>query len=340
MRAAQQLAEDIGNVKRACAVAGVPRASFYHERAKATQLRLVQVRLPARRPARALSDEERRHVLEILHSPRFVDMAPAQVHAELLDEGRYICSPRTMYRVLGDQHEVRERRAQRRHPPAVMPHLAATAPNQVWTWDISKLPTVIRGLWLALYVVLDLFSRYVVGWLVARHERGSLARLLIEESCVRHGVEPGGLTIHADRGSPMKSKSVAELAADLGVTLSFSRPRTSNDNPFSEAGFRTFKYSPTWPGRFQDEPHARAWARDLFHWYNTRHRHSSLAMLTPETVYQGRAEAALARQHAVRFAAYQRHPERFLQGPPRPRALPAQVCINPVTSSVELVPAH
>ena len=340
MHATQQLAEALGNTRRACHAMGVARASMYRHRITATRPQLVQVRLPAPRPARALSADERQHVLDVLHSPRFVDMAPAQIHAELLDENTFLCAPRTMYRVLAASQEIRDRRNLRRHPPVVMPRVVATAPNQAWNWDITKLPTILKGLWFSLYVIIDMFSRYVVGWLLARQENAQLARLLIDESCAKHGVEPGSLTIHADRGSPMRSKTLAELAGDLGVILSFSRPRISNDNPFSEAAFRTFKYTPTWPGRFQDEGHAREWARDLFAWYNTRHRHSSLAMLTPETVFTGRAEEALARQHATRLAAYHQHPERFIQGPPRPRVLPAEVSINPVARSIELVTAH
>ena len=244
---------------------------------------------------RALGTTERQAVLDVLHSERFVDQSPAEVHATLLEEQTYLCSPRTMYRVLAAADEVRERRAQARHPVYTKPELVATGPNQVWSWDITKLKGPIPYLYYSLYVILDLFSRYVVGWMVARHENAHLAERLLEQTCAKQGIAPHQLTIHADRGAPMRSKLVALLY--LGIDASHSRPRVSNDNPFSEAQFRTLKYRPAFPDRFGSLTHARAVSRDLFAWYNDAHHHSGLTYLTPAAVHYDRAATVLAVRH-------------------------------------------
>lgn len=241
MHAAQQLATDIGNTRLACATMTVPRASLYRRARRLQQPVLVQIALPRPAPPRSLSIAEEQQVLDVLHEPRFVDMAPAQVQVALLDEGKYLCSRRTMHRILAKQHESRERRAMRRHPPAALPRVVAVAPNQVWTWDITKLRGPAKGLWFALYVVLDLFSRYVVGWTVATQELASIAEDLLRQTCEKYGVLPGNLTIHSDRGTQMTAKPLTMLFADLGIIASLSRPRVSNDNPFSESQFHTTK---------------------------------------------------------------------------------------------------
>jgi putative transposase len=268
-------------------------------------------------------------VLEVLHSERFIDCAPAQVVATLLDEGQYLCSVRTMYRMLAARGELHERRDRLMHPAYQRPELVATAPNQVWSWDLTKLRGPGKWLYFHLYVLLDLYSRFVVGWLLARQESGALARRLIAESCERQGIRPGQLTIHADRGSAPASKTVVQLLADLGVERSHSRPHVSNDNPFSESHFATVKGHPEFPDRFASFDHAHGFCRGFFPWYNTGHRHSGLASLTPEMVHTGRAPLVLAQREKVLDAAYAAHPERFVRRPPKPPALPAAVWINP-----------
>jgi len=268
-------------------------------------------------------------VLDVLHSERFVDTAPAEVVATLMDEKKYLCSERSMYRILADAHEVRERRNQLRHPNYAKPELLATGPNQVWSWDITKLKGPVKWTYFYLYVMLDIFSRYVVGWMVAQRENAELAKRLIRESCDKESIEPDELTIHADRGSPMKAKTTGQLLADLGVTKSHSRPHVSNDNPFSESHFKTFKYRPGFPDRFGSQQDALGWSRRFFTWYNQDHRHSGIAMLTPEMVHRGQAAAVLDKRHQVALAAYNAHPERYVNGPPRPAVLPHAVWINP-----------
>jgi putative transposase len=284
---------------------------------------------------RALSNEDRRVVLDELRSPRFVDLSPAEVYATLLDEGRYLASVRTMYRILHDNREVRERRDQLRHPHYAAPELLATGPNQVWTWDITKLRGPVKCSYYHLYVILDVYSRYVVGWMVAIHESDVLAERLIDETCRRHAIKPGQLTIHADRGSSMKSNAVALLLSDLGVTKTHSRPHVSNDNPFSESNFKTLKYRPDFPDRFSSLEHARAHSVDFFDWYNNDHHHVGIALLTPHDVHHGLAEERLARRRDVLAAAYAAHPERFVHSPPVPAALPAAVGINMKKEVVE-----
>ncbi len=268
-------------------------------------------------------------MLAELHSERFVDASPAAVYATLLDEGTYLCSERTMYRVLAARDEVRERRAQRRHPIYAAPELLATAPNQLWSWDITKLKGPAPWTYYHLYVVLDVFSRYVVGWMVAPRESAVLAERLIATACERQRILPGQLTVHADRGAAMTSKPVALLLADLGVTKTHSRPHVSNDNPYSEAQFKTLKYRPDFPARFGALEDARCHSGAFFRWYNTAHRHSALGLLTPHDVHHGRADAKRAARTAVLAAAYAATPERFVHRVPTPPALPTAAWINP-----------
>lgn len=277
----------------------------------------------------ALSDDERSAVLAELHAERFVDASPAAVYATLLDEGTYLASERTMYRVLAAAAEVRERRAQRRHPAYAAPELLATRPNELWSWDITKLKGPAKWTWFHLYVILDVFSRYVPGWMVATAESAALAERLIADTLAKQAIAPGQLTIHADRGSSMRSRPVALLLADLGVAKSHSRPHTSNDNPYSEAHFKTLKYRPGFPSRFGSIEDARAFCREFFPWYNTEHRHSGIGLLTPATVHAGRAPQVQAARATVLAQAYADHPERFVRRPPTPPELPTAVWINP-----------
>ena len=317
------VAPEIG-MAQACRALGVSRATAYRRRSPKPTVE----RRPRPRPALALSEEERQAVLERLHSERFVDRSPAQVYATLLDEGTYLASERTMYRILAVEGESGERRAQLRHPAYTKPELLATGPNQLWSWDITKLKGPATWTWFYLYVLLDVFSRYVTGRLLADRESGLLADRLIAETVEKEGIVEG-LTIHADRGPSMTSKPVAYLLADLGITKSHSRPHVSNDNPYSEAHFKTLKYRPDFPARFGSLEDARAFCRSFFAWYNAEHRHSALGLLTPEIVHRGRAgEVRVARQ-AVLADAYAAHPERFVRKPPEPPPLPTAVWINP-----------
>jgi putative transposase len=311
-----------------CDALGVCRSTYY--RWKQPKVYGPRHRLP---PPRALLPDETRAVLDVLHEDRFADLAPAAVYATLLDEKRYLCSERTMYRVLASNHELRERRAQRMHPHYAAPELLATKPNQLWSWDITKLKGPTTWTYFHLYVILDVFSRYVVGWMVAPRESAALAERLIAETCERHGIQPGQLTVHADRGTSMRSKLVAELLADLGVTKTHSRPHVSNDNPFSEAGFKTLKYRPDFPARFGSLEDARAYCVDFFAWYNAEHYHSGIGLQTPEAVHYGRAHAVVADRAAVLALAHAAHPERFVRGVPRPRSLPTEVWINKPTTA-------
>jgi putative transposase len=267
-------------------------------------------------------------VLEVLHEQRFVDLAPAEVFATLLEEGRYLCSIRTMHRILAENAEVRERRDQLRHPAYAKPELLATGPNELWSWDITKLSGPAKWTYYYLYVILDVFSRYVVGWLVAHRESAALAKRLIAHTCERQGIEPGQLTVHADRGSSMTSKSVAFLLADLGVTKTHSRPHVSDDNPFSEAQFKTLKYRPDFPGRFGEIEDARAFGADFFPWYNDEHHHLALGMLTPADVHHGLVEQRVAERQVVLDAAFDAHPERFPRGRPMAARPAREVWIN------------
>lgn len=324
MTAAGELAGQVG-VKVACAALGVARPTFYRRRRPAT----TGQRQPRPKPARALSEAERSEVLDVLCSPRFADRAPAEVYATLLDEGVYLCSERTMYRILGERRAVRERRAQRSHPNHPKPEVVARAPNEAWSWDVTRLLGPKKGQYLYLYVILDIFSRYVTGWMVAERETAGLAGRLIEESCLGQGVRPDALTLHSDRGAPMTANCTAQLLADLGVAQSLGRPRVSNDNPYSEAQFKTVKYHPGFPGRFADVEEAKAFCRSFFTWYNTEHRHGGIGLLTPEQVHLGSAPEVIRRRQEVLAAAYAARPERFVAGPPRAAELPEEVWINP-----------
>jgi putative transposase len=323
MQRAKDLSAKIG-LKAACAALGVPRSSLY--------------RAEKPRPAslwtspRALSVEEKNTVRNTLNSPRFQDQSPREVYATLLDENQYLCSWRSMYRVLDENGEVRERRDQLRHPNYAKPELLATAPNQLWSWDITKLLGPTTWTYFYLYVILDVYSRYVVGWMIAERESATLAEDLIAQTCARQGIERGQLTVHADRGSAMTSKTVAMLLADLGVTKTHSRPHVSNDNPYSEAQFKTLKYRPDYPSRFGSRQDACAWATAFFDWYNNEHHHTGIALLTPADVHFNRAQAVLQKRQAVLQAAYERHPERFVKGRPVPASLPSAVWINPPAS--------
>ena len=325
MQACEQFSAEIGTAP-ACRALGVPRSTVYRRRERLKGRPMPRER---RRQPRALSDEERRAVLDELRGERFVDLAPAQVWAALLEENKYLCSIRTMYRILGANGEVRERRNQLRHPSYEKPELIATQPNEVWSWDITKLKGPAKWTYFYLYVILDIFSRYVVGWMVADREAASLAKRLIEESLEKQRIAPGQLTIHADRGPSMKSKPVAQLLADLGATKSHSRPHVSNDNPFSEAQFKTLKYRPEFPGRFGCIEHGKAFCRDFFHWYNNAHYHSGLNLLTPAMVHYGKVEEVIHRRQQVLDLAYARNPERFVNNWPKVIGPPKEVWINP-----------
>jgi putative transposase len=313
----------IDGVEATCLALDVSRATYY----RWLQPDVFWV-APRPHQPRALLPEETSAVLEVLHECRFADLAPAQVYATLLDEKRYLCSERTMYRILAASDEVRERRAQLMHPRYTAPELLATHPNQLWSWDITKLKGPATWTYYYLYVILDVFSRYVVGWMVAPNESATLAKKLIAETCERQAIQPGQLTVHADRGSSMRSKLVAQLLADLGVTKTHSRPSVSNDNPFSEAGFKTLKYRPDFPERFGCIEDARSHGVDFFAWYNDEHYHSGIGLQRPSDVHHGRAQQRVDARAAVLAAAHEMHPERFVRGVPHPQPLPTEVWIN------------
>ncbi len=334
MIAAKELAPQVG-VEPACRALSVSRATFYRRKRPTPGHQQ-----PRPTPARALNSEERERVVEVLGSERFVDRSPAEVFATLLDEEKYLCSERTMYRVLAASQPVRERRNQLQHPQYTKPELMATAPNQVWSWDITKLLGPRKWTYYYLYVLLDIFSRYVVGWMVADRENSALAGRLIEETCIKQGIEPDMLVMHSDRGSPMTSKCTAQLYADLGVTRSLSRPQVSDDNPFSEAQFKTLKYHPGFPGHSLGIDHATSHCRSFFPWYNTEHRHGGISMLTPYDVHYGQAEAMLAKRQLTLEAAWVAHPERFVHGLPKSQPLPEAVWINPPAPSTTGGIAH
>ncbi len=314
----------IVGTRPACRALGASPATIYRRRRPPEP----RPRRPRPKPARALSEAEREAVLAKLHSERFVDSSPAAVWATLLDEGRYLCSERTMYRLLAESGSSRERRNQLTHPSYAKPELLAKRPNELWSWDISKLKGPAKWTSYHLYVILDVFSRYVVGWTVQEHESAALAEALIAQACEQQGIGRGRLTLHADRGSAMRSKPVAFLLADLGVTKTHSRPHTSNDNPYSEAQFRTLKYRPAFPARFDSIEQAREFCRFFFGWYNREHRHSGIGLMTPESVHHGRAKKAHAARQAVLSAAYAANPERFVRKVPTPPTLPSAAWIN------------
>lgn len=325
MEAALTLSSEIG-IKPACEALEVSRAGFYRTQAQRTASPVEIKKRPS--PPRALSCDERQGVLDILHTERFKDKAPHEVYATLLDEGEYHCSIRTMYRILDDNKEVKERRNQLSHPVYQKPELLATAPNQVWSWDITKLLGPVKWTYFYLYVIMDIFSRYVVGWMIAPAESAVLAERLIGETCAKQNIGRDQLTIHADRGSSMKSKPVALLLSDLGITKTHSRPHTSDDNPYSEAQFKTLKYRPDFPERFGSIEDSRSFCRDFFPWYNKEHRHTGIGLLTPETVHYGLAKDIQAARGEVLLAAYEAHPERFVKKVPVPPSVPEAAWIN------------
>jgi len=322
----EKLGQEIG-ITKACQALVVPRSRIYRART---------ARMETRGPVakhkphpRSLRQDEKIQVRQILNSERFQDLAPREVYATLLDEGIYHCSWRTMYRILEEHDEIRERRNQLTHPNYKKPELLATGPKQVWSWDITKLLGPEKWTYYYLYVILDIYSRYVVGWMIAPKETAALARELIEETCSKQNIQPDQLTIHSDRGSPMIAKSMVMLMADLGVTKSHSRPHVSDDNPFSEAQFRTMKYRPDYPKRFGSQQDARVWARHFFEWYNNEHHHSSIGLMTPADVHYGHADQIIKGRQTVLEKAYQKNPERFVKGMPTAPQLPDAVWINP-----------
>jgi putative transposase len=331
MDAVNQLAPTVGIVA-ACDLLAVARASFYRQRPvlgpSASPTSEPALAAERRAPARSLSEAERAAVLKLLHEERFQDCSPIAVQATLLDQGQYLCSTRTMYRILEREGESGERRDQLVHPVYHKPELLATAPNQLWSWDITKLRGPVKWTYFYLYVILDVFSRYVTGWMIAHRESAALAKEFIEETIGKYQIPPGQLTIHADRGRVMRSKPVAFLMADLGVTKSHSRPYVSDDNPYSESQFHTLKSRPGFPDRFGCIQDGREFCHQFFPWYNEEHRHSGIALLTPSMVHFGQTQAVLAQRQLVLDAAYRSHPDRFVRHPPKPLPMPSEVWIN------------
>ena len=334
MDAVVALAPTPGLTASACAALNVSRASVYRQRVRLA--RPLAVRCPRPSPQRALTVVERQTVLDLLRAPRFSDQAPAEVYASLLDEGVYHCSIRTMYRILAASQEVRDRRDHLRHPIYKKPELLARAPNEVWSWDITKLMGPAKWTYFYLYVIIDIFSRRVVGWCVADRESATLFTALFNDTAAKHPAPPGQLTLHADRGGPMRAKATALLLADLGVTKSHSRPHTSNDNPFSESHFKTMKYQPQFPQRFGCIQDARAFCRSFFDWYNQEHHHAGIGLMTPDQVHYGQADAIHAARQNTLDSAFNRNPERFVRKEPEPPAKPMATWINPPAKSLNI----
>ena len=323
-----------GLIGAACAALGLSRATF-NRRQAALKLPPTPVR-PRPKPARALTTHERQGVLDLLREPHYVDLAPAEIYASLLDQGVYHCSIRTMYRILGEHDEIKERRRQLRHPVYQKPELLAQGPNQVWSWDISKLMGPKKWTYFYLYVIIDIFSRRVVGWCVADAESAALFKPLFQDAAAKHAVSPGQLTLHADRGPSMKAKATALLLADLGVTKSHSRPYTSNDNPFSESHFKTMKYQPQFPKRFGCIQDAKVFCRHFFDWYNRDHHHLGIGLMTPDQVHYGQADEVHAARQTILDQAFQANPDRFVNKKPEPPQKPTAVWINPPTQKLAI----
>lgn len=323
MATVTSLGKSVGK-KAACNALTVPRATYYRHNGDKSDIRACQ----RTAPPLALSPEERQAVLDISHEKRFWDSSPYQIYATLLDEGRYLCSISTYYRILGRNDEVRERRKQVCRPYYQKPELLAVEPNQVWSWDITKLKGPAKWTYFHLYVILDIFSRYVVGWMVAHRESAALAKRLIHQTCEKQRIPQGQLTLHADRGSSMRSKAVAHLLADLGITKTHNRPHVSNDNPYSESQFKTLKYCPGFPERFGSIQDAREFGRSFFTWYNKVHKHSGIGLMTPEQVHYGQAQEILDRRVKVLQSAFKDHPKRFKGKTPQPFSLPEAAWIN------------
>ena len=334
MDAVAATAPEAGGIAAACAAVGLSRATFHRRRRATTQPPMAA--RPRPKPARALAADERRGVLDLLRGDRFVDQAPAEVYATLLDEGLYHCSVRTMYRILHENDGVRERRQQLRHPVYAKPELLAEGPNQVWSWDISKLMGPAKWTCFYLYVIIDIFSRRVVGWCVADTESAALFKPLFETAVDNHAVPPGQLTLHADRGPSKKAKAAALLLADLGVTKSHSRPYTSDDNPFSESCFKTLKYQPQFPKRFGSIQEATAFCRAFFDWYNQDHHHLGIGLMTPDQVHYGQADEVHATRRKTLDHAFRANPNRFVNKPPEPPTKPTAVWINPPAQRLQL----
>jgi putative transposase len=335
MNAASDLSQEVGK-KPACEALRVARATFYRHIDRQQSPRICNCIRPA--PPLSLTRIERQNVIDIMHSERFQDKAPYEIYATLLDEGQYHCSIRTMYRILNSVNgDVKERRRGHQRNHYEKPELLATAPNQVWSWDITKLKGPVKWTYFYLYVILDIFSRYVVGWMVAHREQNALAKRLIEESSIKQGIEPGQLIVHADRGPSMRSKVVAHLLADLGITKTHSRPHVSNDNPYSESQFKTLKYCPEFPDRFGSIQDSRAFCGPFFNWYNKEHRHSGIALMTPEQVHYGLTQTVLDFRSQVLSEAFQKNPNRFKGTMPKPFELPEAVWINkPSTDEIRV----
>lgn len=324
LAAIEELTPEIG-VTAACDALGFPRATWHRRHRPPAVLKPTSPRPPN---SWGLTSEERQGFLDLANSAEFVDKAPPQIYHTLLDHGCYICSVRTMYRILAAEGQVKERRNQLRHPEYKRPELLATGPNQLWSWDITKLRGPVKGAYYQLYVVIDVFSRYVVGWLLASHESDELAKQLLETSYEKHGVEPGQLTVHADRGTSMTSVGVAGLLERLDVRKSHSRPGNSDDNPYSESQFKTMKYRPDYPDRFGSREDALAFCRPFFDWYNNENYHSGICWLTPASVHYGQADRILATRHVTLTSFYQVNPKRFRNGAPKRYKLPGAVWIN------------
>lgn len=322
MEMTSDLSNEIG-IAKACDVVGVPRSSWYRWQNEDGEKK----KRPS--PARTLSEEECHEIREVLNSERFCNLSPRQVYATLLDEGTYYCHWSTMYRILAEHDEVHERRNQLTHPTYTKPQLLATGPNQLWSWDITKFRTNFRLTYYYLYVILDVYSRYVTGWLLAHGESEQLAHKLITDTCHKQNISPHQLTLHADRGASMTAKSVEQLLNDLNVTKSHSRPYTPNDNPFSEAQFKTLKYRHSYPQRFESFEQAQLWTQQFFQWYNHEHYHSALNLMTPASVHYGEHQQVRAKRMAVLQQAYLNHPERFVHGSPHIPPLSEKVWINP-----------
>lgn len=333
IESAERLGKAVG-IAKACRVLGLPRSRVYRSRVAQDETE-KPVPKPRSHP-RALSQTEKIEVRQTLNSERFQDQTPRAVYARLLDDGEYLCHWRTMYRILAEYGEVCARRNQLRHPNYQKPELLATGPNQVWRWDITKLLGPVKWTYYYLYVILDIYSRDVVGWMIATQESAALAKELVQQTCEKQGIQADELTLHADRGAPMIAKSLALLLGDLGVTKSHSRPHVSDDNPFSEAQFKTMKYRPDYPQRFGSQADARLWARHFFAWYNHEHYHSGLGLLTPADVHYGQAEQKIQARQCVLQRAYQKNPDRFVKGVPQPPQLPEAVWINPPQPTPEM----
>lgn len=334
MRAVLALSNEVGK-KPACDALQVPRATFYRQLKVKPQPADTHRQRPA--PPLSLSPEERQTVIEVLHSERFWDDTPYQIYATLLDEGQYFCSIRTMYRLIAAEHGyVKERRRHVQRANYSKPELLAMAPNELWSWDITKLKGPVKWTYFYLYVILDIFSRFVVGWMVAHREQDALAKRMIKETCSKQNINPGQLTVHADRGPSMKSKAVAHLLADLEVTKTHSRPHVSNDNPYSESQFKTLKYCPQFPDRFGSIQDARSFCQSFFNWYNKEHRHSGIALMTPEQVHYGLADEIHQHRSMILQSAFVKYPGRFKYKMPVPETLPKAVWINkPSTEKLE-----